>query len=169
MQNHNKDASRAAERKVNPRAPTFAATLRPLRSEDAESRVSISVTVKPASCNATARKAARLPAPTMATAGFVIFDFRLTGAAYLNIVDMAKSAGTQSGKTKPAQARVLSSRLSYQGPVFSVTTDEVEEPGGVRARRDVIRHSGSIVVLAVEEPVRGAKGAEPLILLERQY
>jgi len=37
--------------------------------------------------------------------------------------------------------------------VFSVTTDEVEEPGGVRARRDVIRHSGSIVVLAVDDPV----------------
>ena len=70
---------------------------------------------------------------------------------------------------KSAQARVLSSRLSYQGPVFSVTTDEVEEPGGVRARRDVIRHSGSIVVLAVEEPARKEKGAEPRILLERQY
>ena len=72
-------------------------------------------------------------------------------------------------KTKSVKARVLSSRISYQGPVFSVTTDEVEEPGGVRARRDVIRHSGSIVVLAVEEPARTAKAAEPSILLERQY
>ena len=71
--------------------------------------------------------------------------------------------------TKSAKARVLSSRVSFQGPVFSVTTDEVEEPGGVRARRDVIRHSGSIVVLAVEEPARAGKGAEPRILLERQY
>ncbi len=53
--------------------------------------------------------------------------------------------------------------------MFSVTTDEVEEPGGVRARRDVIRHSGSIVVLAVEEPSHASKGAEPCILLERQY
>src|SRR5271155_1813809 len=79
---------------------------------------------------------------------------------------MAKSAATKS-----RQARVLSSRISFQGPVFSVTTDEVEEPGGVRARRDVIRHSGSIVVLAVEEPIRigKSKGAEPRILLERQY
>ena len=75
---------------------------------------------------------------------------------------MAKSAGKKS-----AQARVLSSRVSYQGPVFSVTTDEVEEPGGVRARRDVIRHSGSIVVLAVE--TRVASKTEPRILLERQY
>jgi ADP-ribose pyrophosphatase len=75
---------------------------------------------------------------------------------------MAKSAGNKS------KARVLSSRVSYQGPVFSVTTDEVEEPGGVRARRDVIRHSGSIVVLAVDEAQTGSK-SEPLILLERQY
>src|SRR5271156_6251713 len=77
---------------------------------------------------------------------------------------MAKSPGTKS-----TQALVLSSRVSYQGPVFSVTTDEVEEPGGVRARRDVIRHSGSIVVLAVDEPVKETRGAGPRILLERQY
>ena len=82
---------------------------------------------------------------------------------------MAKSAGTKS-----QQARVLSSRVSYRGPVFSVTTDEVEEPGGVRARRDVIRHAGSIVVLAVDDPAFDApaqtnRRAAPRILLERQY
>ncbi len=82
---------------------------------------------------------------------------------------MAKSAGT-----KLKQGRVLSSRISFQGPVFSVTTDQVEEPGGVRARRDVIRHSGSIVVLAVDDQAidnsaKAARKAEPRILLERQY
>jgi ADP-ribose pyrophosphatase len=87
---------------------------------------------------------------------------------------MAKSAGTKSMGTKSAHARVLSSRVSYQGPVFSVTTDEVEEPGGVRARRDVIRHSGSIVVLAVDDsadnnPAKVARKGDPRILLERQY
>jgi len=86
---------------------------------------------------------------------------------------MAKLAGTKSAGmksvTKSTQARVLSSRISYQGPVFSVTTDEVEEPGGVRARRDVIRHSGSIVVLAVDDLAKSARKAEPRILLERQY
>ena len=84
---------------------------------------------------------------------------------------MAQSAGTKSVRKKSAEGRVLSSRISFQGPVFRVTTDEVEEPGGVRARRDVIRHSGSIVVLAVEEPARvgSGKGGEPRILLERQY
>jgi len=65
---------------------------------------------------------------------------------------------------KSSQARVFSSKVAYQGPVFHVTTDIVEEPGGIRARRDVVRHSGSIVVLAVDDRAR-----EPRILLERQY
>jgi ADP-ribose pyrophosphatase len=70
---------------------------------------------------------------------------------------MAKSS-------RSSRARVLSSRVAYRGPVFHVTTDQVLEPGGVRARRDVIRHSGSIVILAVDD----AK-SEPRVLLERQY
>ena len=70
----------------------------------------------------------------------------------------------KSRQSKPKRARVLSSQVSYRGPVFSVTTDEVLEPGGIRARRDVVRHSGSVVVLALEE---GA--SEPRVLLERQY
>lgn len=52
----------------------------------------------------------------------------------------------------------------YRGPVFWVTTDQVEEPGGVRARRDLIHHSGSVVILAVDE-----SGRVPRVLLERQY
>ena len=44
--------------------------------------------------------------------------------------------------------RIVSSKISYKGPVFQVTTDDVVEPGGVRARRDVIHHSGSVVVLS---------------------
>ena len=38
------------------------------------------------------------------------------------------------------------------------------EPGGVRVRRDVVRHSGSVVILAVDE-----RGSRPHVLLERQY
>jgi len=60
--------------------------------------------------------------------------------------------------------QVFSSRTVYRGPVFWVTTDHVQEPGGVRARRDIIHHSGSVVVLAIDE-----SGPEPLVLLERQY
>jgi ADP-ribose pyrophosphatase len=78
----------------------------------------------------------------------------------LYIVLMAKS-------NKPAASRkerIISSLTVYEGPVFSVTTDQVEEPNGVRARRDVIHHSGSVVVLAVDDST-----ATPRVLLERQY
>ncbi|HVO61752.1 MAG TPA: NUDIX hydrolase [Terriglobales bacterium] len=67
-------------------------------------------------------------------------------------------------KTSKSNARVLSSRTVFKGKVFYVTTDEVIEPSGIRARRDVLRHPGSVVVLAVDESRR-----EPRVLLEYQY
>ncbi len=54
--------------------------------------------------------------------------------------------------------------MVYRGPVFQVTTDQVREPGGIQVRRDVVRHSGSIVIMAVDDA-----RAEPRILLARQY
>ncbi len=57
-----------------------------------------------------------------------------------------------------AKARVLSSREVYRGPVFWVTSDEVIEPAGVRVRRDIVRHSGSVVILALDES--GAQESE---------
>lgn len=77
---------------------------------------------------------------------------------------MPKSSSQKASGKKRAKARIVSSRIVYRGPVFSVSTDDVQEPNGVRARRDVIHHSGSIVVLAVEE-----SGVAPRVLLERQY
>ncbi len=75
---------------------------------------------------------------------------------------MAKSSARK--KSSPKRARLISSRTVYQGPVFSVTTDHVQEPGGVTARRDIIHHTGSVVVLAVDDST-----ATPRVLLERQY
>jgi ADP-ribose pyrophosphatase len=69
-----------------------------------------------------------------------------------------------SRKKSKSLVRVISSKTAFRGPVFSVMTDEVEEPGNVRARRDVIRHSGSIVILPLDD-----SGRMPLVLLERQY
>lgn len=62
------------------------------------------------------------------------------------------------------KARLLSSKVAYRGPVFNVTTDHVLEPGGVRARRDVIHHSGSVVVMPVDD-----SGRDSRVLLVRQY
>ena len=77
---------------------------------------------------------------------------------------MPKSSSHKAPRTKRTKGRIVSSRTVYRGPVFWVTTDHVEEPGGVRARRDLIHHSGSVVVLAVDE-----FGSKPRVLLERQY
>jgi ADP-ribose pyrophosphatase len=69
--------------------------------------------------------------------------------------------------TKPSnKPQILSSKVSYQGKVFSVTTDKVTEPGGVTSIRDTVRHNGSIVVLAVDST---QNPADPTILIERQY
>ena len=67
-------------------------------------------------------------------------------------------------KRATKKARILSSRVVYRGPAFWVTTDQVLEPTGVRGRRDIVRHSGSVVILAIDET-----HSEPHVLLVRQY
>ena len=67
-------------------------------------------------------------------------------------------------KAQKPIARLVSSKTVYRGPVFSVTTDQVLEPSGIKVRRDLIHHSGSVVVLAVDDSRSPAR-----VLLERQY
>ena len=76
------------------------------------------------------------------------------------------SATTTPRTTKTAQPllQVLSSKTVFRGRVFDVTRDRVREPNGVTAIRELIRHSGSVVVLAVDD-----SNGEPRVLLERQY
>lgn len=49
----------------------------------------------------------------------------------------------------------------YRGPVFSVESGILREPFGVRARRDIVRHQGSVAVLPVRDDGR--------LILIRQY
>jgi ADP-ribose pyrophosphatase len=84
---------------------------------------------------------------------------------------MPKSSHSRSKKPRPskkARVRLLSSRTVYRGPVFWITTDRVQEPGGIRVRRDLIHHSGSVVILAVDQS-GDQSGSTPRVLLERQY
>ena len=67
-------------------------------------------------------------------------------------------------KSFRSKARVLSSIEVYRGPAFWVTTDQVLEPGGLRGRRDIVRHTGSVVIMAVDET-----RSEPHVMLVRQY
>jgi ADP-ribose pyrophosphatase len=70
-------------------------------------------------------------------------------------------AKQQKTRKADGQARVLKSKMIYEGPVFGVRRDEVIEPTGVRAMREVITHPGSVVVLPVLPDGR--------IVLIRQY
>jgi len=65
---------------------------------------------------------------------------------------------------KTSKAKVVSSKEMYRGPIFRVTSDQVIEPGGVQVRRDIVRHPGSVVIMAVE-----GSGRESRVLLARQY
>jgi ADP-ribose pyrophosphatase len=70
---------------------------------------------------------------------------------------------------KGKKARLISSKIAYKGKVFSVFSDKVEEPGGAINTRDVIRHNGSVVILAIDESPETGNPSDPIIILERQY
>jgi len=61
----------------------------------------------------------------------------------------------------PPRARRLGHRRVYDGKVLSLDIDEVEEPGGVQATREVVRQRGSVAALPVH--------ADGRVVLVRQY
>jgi len=81
-----------------------------------------------------------------------------------NSTPIAKVKQRAKAASKQKTVQVLSSIIVHTAPVFQVTRDEVIEPSGVKARRDIIRHPGSVVILAIDE-----RKSEPSVLLIRQY
>jgi ADP-ribose pyrophosphatase len=69
-----------------------------------------------------------------------------------------------AGKKDP-KVEVISSELSYDGPLFKVYTDKIIE-NGRELSRDVVRHNGSVVILAVDD---SKSKRDPMIVMERQY
>jgi ADP-ribose pyrophosphatase len=63
-------------------------------------------------------------------------------------------------------AVLLSSKVVYQGPLFRVQHDKIIEPSGKPNERDVIRHNGSVVILAMDS---SKSKKNPWIVVERQY
>lgn len=57
--------------------------------------------------------------------------------------------------------RARASRRVYTGHVLSLDVDDVDEPGGVQAIREVVRHQGSVAALPVHTDGR--------VVLIRQY
>ena len=64
--------------------------------------------------------------------------------------------------TEPrAKAHVLHHQRIYSGKVLDLDLDEVEEPGGIHGRREVVRQRGSVAALPVDD--------DGLLTLVRQY
>ncbi|HMD78018.1 MAG TPA: NUDIX hydrolase [Terracidiphilus sp.] len=97
-------------------------------------------------------------------------------AAQPQNVAAAKSKPAKALKRKKLKARkaaaaaekeqLLSSVVVYQGPLFRVLHDKLIEPGGRKSERDVIRHNGSVVILAIDS---SKNKKNPWIVVERQY
>jgi ADP-ribose pyrophosphatase len=79
---------------------------------------------------------------------------------------LKKTAKRKSNGAGIERAVVLSSEVVYQGPLFRVLHDKLVEPGGRQNERDVIRHNGSVVILAIDNLKRRQ---DPWIVMERQY
>jgi ADP-ribose pyrophosphatase len=98
------------------------------------------------------------------------------------IAEPAKAA--VAAKSKPAKAlkrkkrkapkaaasvttsKLISSVVVYQGPLFRVLHDKLIEPGGRKSERDIIRHNGSVVILAIDS---SKSKKDPWIVVERQF
>jgi ADP-ribose pyrophosphatase len=98
----------------------------------------------------------------------------------------SKPAAPKQPKTKPSKApkpkakklakapkapavevaELLSSVVVYKGPLFRVVHDKIVEPSGKHNERDVIRHNGSVVILAIDS---SKSKKNPWIVVERQY
>lgn len=63
-------------------------------------------------------------------------------------------------------AELLSTKVVFECPLFKVRHDKLIEPGGKRSERDVIRHNGSVVILALDN---SKSKKDPWIVIERQY
>ncbi len=98
----------------------------------------------------------------------------------------AKGAGdgrtkSKSKKTKPNKVKkgapglraladgkeqLLSSEVVYEGPLFRVFKDKLIEPSGLESQRDVVRHNGSVVILALDT---SKSKKDPWLVIEHQY
>ena len=77
-----------------------------------------------------------------------------------------KAKKTPKTKKSGETAQLVSSEVVFRGRLFNVVHDKVIEPGGHRNERDIVRHNGSAVILAVDS--RKSR-KNPWVVMERQY
>jgi ADP-ribose pyrophosphatase len=81
----------------------------------------------------------------------------------------AAKAGRHAKTSKPEPlevAEILSSKVVFQGSLFRVLHDKIIEPSGKHNERDIIRHNGSVVILAIDS---SKSKKNPWVVIERQY
>jgi ADP-ribose pyrophosphatase len=78
----------------------------------------------------------------------------------------AKKLGKPAQPQAQETAKLISSEVVYQGSLFRVVHDKIVEPNGKPAERDIIRHNGSVVILAMDS---SKNKKNPWIVVERQY
>ena len=69
-------------------------------------------------------------------------------------------------RSRPKKRRCSALKLSIDGSLFRVRHDKLIEPGGKHSERDVIRHNGSVVILALDS---SKSKKDPWVVIERQY
>lgn len=91
---------------------------------------------------------------------------------------LAKKKENQPSKARPDKKpksvhspadqaeELINSQIVFEGPLFRVLHDKLIEPGGKYSERDVIRHNGSVVILAVD---KSKSKSDPYIVMEHQY
>lgn len=79
----------------------------------------------------------------------------------------AKIKKSKAPKPRAAEtAEIVSSQVTFECALFRVRHDKIVEPGGKHAERDVIRHNGSVVILALDT---SKSKKDPWVVIERQY
>lgn len=79
----------------------------------------------------------------------------------------SKKSAPKAHKTASGpKAELLNSEVVFSCPLFKVRFDKLIEPGGKHSQRHVIRHDGSVVILALDN---SKSKKDPWIVIERQY
>ena len=80
---------------------------------------------------------------------------------------MGKKASAAFATVDAAEKeQLLSSEVVFECRLFRIVRDRLIEPGGYQNERDVIRHNGSVVILAIDS---SKSKKDPWIVVERQY
>ena len=79
--------------------------------------------------------------------------------------EVRRRAGKLESRTMDRE-QLISSEVVYQGRLFRVVRDKLIEPTGLESERDVVRHNGSVVILALDS---SKSKKDPWLVIERQY